>query len=529
MKKITLLLLLLLTGIFSYAQPTTSPSSPTNDAADVISIYGDTFTNVAGTDFNPNWGQSGFAQVNSAYDTGAGDLVLAYPNFNYQGTLITAKDASTMEYLHVDLWTAADPMATDIQVSPINSGTGTGEVLVSITYTSGTWTSVDLPIGDFTGMTWDNIIQMKFAANGAGSTTPVDIYLDNVYFWKAPVAAGTDATLSDLQVDGATVTGFSPATETYSVELPEGTTVVPQITTATTTDVSASRVITQASGIPDDATVLVTAQDGTTTKTYTVSFAIAVPTAPTDNAPAPTSLASDVISVYSSSYTDVTTNYNPNWGQSGFGQVNTAYDPGTGNVILAYPNFNYQGTELTAQDASDMEFLHVDVWTAADPTATDIQVSPINAGTGAGELLVSIPYTSGTWISVDLPIADFTGMTWDNIVQMKFAANGAGSTTPVDIYLDNIYFYKENALSIEENELIQFNAYPNPTENGWNIKSMNEAINSIQVYDILGKEVLTMNPNANETQIDASGLNTGLYFAKVNSAVGSKTIKLIKK
>ncbi|MFT6689403.1 MAG: hypothetical protein ACJAX7_002437, partial [Saprospiraceae bacterium] len=26
-----------------------------------------------------------------------------------------------------------------------------------------------------------------------------------------------------------------------------------------------------------------------------------------------------------------------------------------------------------------------------------------------------------------------------------------------------------------------------------------------------------------------SGLNTGLYFAKVNSAVGSKTIKLIKK
>ncbi|MGK0307835.1 MAG: hypothetical protein ACI8RP_000791, partial [Urechidicola sp.] len=28
---------------------------------------------------------------------------------------------------------------------------------------------------------------------------------------------------------------------------------------------------------------------------------------------------------------------------------------------------------------------------------------------------------------------------------------------------------------------------------------------------------------------DASGLNTGLYFAKVNSAVGSKTIKLIKK
>ena len=37
---------------------------------------------------------------------------------------------------------------------------------------------------------------------------------------------------------------------------------------------SASIVITQATSIPGDATVLVTAQDGTTTKTYKVSFFI---------------------------------------------------------------------------------------------------------------------------------------------------------------------------------------------------------------------------------------------------------------
>jgi hypothetical protein len=101
-------------------------------------------------------------------------------------------------------------------------------------------------------------------------------------------------------------------------------------------------------------------------------------------------------------------------------------------------------------------------------------------------------------------------------------------TGPNTMYVANFYFYK-GTLSVEENELIQFNAYPNPTENVWNIKSLNQTINSIQVYDILGKVVLVSNPNTNEAQIDASSLNTGLYFAKVNSAIGSKTIKLIKK
>ena len=48
---------------------------------------------------------------------------------------------------------------------------------------------------------------------------------------------------------------------------------VPQITAATTTDANAQTTITQATAIPGDATVVVTAQDGTTTQTYTVSYA----------------------------------------------------------------------------------------------------------------------------------------------------------------------------------------------------------------------------------------------------------------
>lgn len=175
------------------AGPTTSPGAPTNLPADVIGVYGDTYTSIVTND-NPNWGQTG--AVNGAYDPGDGSALLAYTNFNYQGTEVTnPTDASDMEFLHVDMWTVADPAATTVQVSPINGGTGatgTVETLVTIPFTSGTWVSVDLPIGDFTGMTWDAINQMKFAANGPGSTVPVDIYLDNIYFWKAPALVNDD-------------------------------------------------------------------------------------------------------------------------------------------------------------------------------------------------------------------------------------------------------------------------------------------------------------------------------------------------
>ena len=259
--------------------PTDSPSAPTNDAIDVISIFSGAYTDITGVDYNPNWGQSGFNDANTSYDPGDGNILLAYTNFNYQGISFATniQDASSMEYLHVDLWTPADPNATTIQVSPINdvpgTGTGTNEVLTTITYTTETWTSIDIPIASFSGMTWDAVKEMKFAANGAGSVVPVDIYLDNIYFWKEPAATGTDATLSDLQVDSASISGFSAGTTSYTYNLLEGTTDIPQITAATTTDANAQTTITQATAIPGDATVVVTAQDGTTTQTYTVSYA----------------------------------------------------------------------------------------------------------------------------------------------------------------------------------------------------------------------------------------------------------------
>ena len=138
---------------------------------------------------------------------------------------------------------------------------------------------------------------------------------------------------------------------------------------------------------------------------------------PTTNAPTPTRLAANVVSVFSDAYPSIATNLNPGWGQSG--TVNPTFTVTAGNNILAYTNFNYQGTEVTPTNLSTMEFLHVDVWCNAAPTSSVIQVSPINSGTGAAETLVTINHVQGQWYSVDIPKASFTGMTWSNIIQLK--------------------------------------------------------------------------------------------------------------
>ena len=116
-------------------------------------------------------------------------------------------------------------------------------------------------------------------ANGSGdeftATTAVTADLTVYAQWMS-----SDATLSDLTVDGSTITGFDPATLNYSKELPYGTTTVPTVA-ATTTDSNAEAVVTQADNVTGTeaertATVVVTAEDGTTQKIYTVTFSVAI-------------------------------------------------------------------------------------------------------------------------------------------------------------------------------------------------------------------------------------------------------------
>jgi hypothetical protein len=323
-----------------------APTPDARDAANVISVFSDAYTNIEGTNFDPDWGQATDATTVDI----EGNSTLKYATFNYQGTeLGSAQDGSGMEYLHIDMWTAD---ATDVKVTPINASGSPTENLVALTpISAGQWNSYDIPLSEFTGsgMTLNEIVQLKF--DGQGGVSPSNIWLDNIYFYK----------------DGGTV-----ATE------------------------------------------------------------------PSEAAPNPTVEADSVISIFSDAYTNIDgTNFDPDWGQS---TDATTVDV-AGNSTLKYATFNYQGTVLgSTQDLSGMDYLHVDMWTA---DATDVKVTPINASGSPTENLVALtPISAGQWNSYDIPLSDFTasGMSLNEIVQLKF--DGQGGITPSNIWLDNIYFYK---------------------------------------------------------------------------------------
>ncbi len=112
-----------------------------------------------------------------------------------------------------------------------------------------------------------------------------------------------------------------------------------------------------------------------------------------------------------------------------------------------------------------------------------------------------------------------------DINQIIISSAPAGSST---VYVDNVYFSKVPSIGTDEFEISKVNIYPNPTSNSWNINS-DYTIENVLVYDVSGKVIMTLTPNTLQTIIDASSLNAGIYFAKIETAVGVKDIKLIKR
>ena len=489
------------------AQPTASPAAPTKEAEDVISIYSDAYTGVTVSNYNPNWGQSG--SVSTDFDPGDGNNVMVYSNFNYQGTEFAATDMAAMEYLHLDIWVASDDTNT-YQVTPV----GGAETLVNITTTPGSWSSVDIPVTSFTAVNFSSVNQMKFAGGNGKS-----IYLDNIYFWKEPTAVGSDASLSDLAVDGTTIDGFGAAT-TYSVPLAEGTTTIPQITSVTTTDSNATSVITQATAIPGDATVVVTAADGTTTATYTVSFFIGMPSAAA--AAAPSRNAADVISFYSDSYTAVALGeYFPSWSEA----TVTDY-PIDGNNIWKMTSMNFASvTQYAGIDLSQMEKMYLDYWTAQDIVGAKLFVKLVDTNDNEEVLLDLGEVVPGSWqtIEVDLVAQNTSNIDLSTVTQFLIDPSSNGGT----FFIDNWYFAKGTPLSIGNLNNSDVLVYPNPVQNTLFVNA-GVTVDNVSVFDLTGRQVLRAMPNAESFSLDVSNLNKGMYLVSLKAGDQEITTKLVK-
>ncbi|SHL23791.1 hypothetical protein [Flavobacterium chilense] len=333
------------TAILVVSPSASAPTPPNRAAGNVISIYSSKYTNIAGTNFYPNWGQSGGY---TEFDLN-GDKILNYTNLNYQGIALADNvtiDVSGMEFIHMDVWTAD---LDKLETSLISKSNGERPVVKDLT--ANQWTSIDIPISAFTSQTnfkVADIFQLKLVGTPAGK----NVFIDNIYFYKN----------------------------------------VQSLTTA---------------------------------------------------APTPTKPASDVISLFSDAYTNIPiATWRTEWSAATLEETSVA-----GNAVKKYSDLNFVGIEpVSTIDATGMTHFHVDVW-SADFTEFRIKLVDFGANgvyNGGGddkehELKFTAP-AKGTWVSLDIPLSDFTGLTTrGHIAQLIYSGNPSGAHT---IYIDNVYFHK---------------------------------------------------------------------------------------
>src|SRR5690606_38702079 len=150
------------------------------------------------------------------------------------------------------------------------------------------------------------------------------------------------------------------------------------------------------------------------------------PGVPATAAPAPTVNPLEVISLFSGAYTDVAVDScRTDWSDATLEDIEVA-----GDAVKKYSALGFVGIETMASpiDLTDMTHFHVDIWTG-DATAFNVKLVDLGAdGVFGGdddvehEIAIENP-TQQEWISLDLPISDFTNLTTTaHIGQLIFSA-----------------------------------------------------------------------------------------------------------
>ena len=278
----------------------TSGSAPAADAFEVT-VDGGTAVNPASVAFHATDADTVVLTMSPAIAAG-GTVTVAYdePTSNALADAasnevadFTGQAAPNRPAAPVVTLTAGDGQLTATWAAPANGGSAITGYDVEWKTAAQTWAqaatagqsdtaAADATDHEITGLTNDTAYTVRVRAGNDAGDGP----------WSAdasetPVAASSDAELSDLTVDdgtgAASVDGFDPADTGYTVTVDHATAQV--TVAATASDSNADVEIAPAdadtgteghqvdlAGGKTEVTVTVTAEDGTTTKAYTVNF-----------------------------------------------------------------------------------------------------------------------------------------------------------------------------------------------------------------------------------------------------------------
>ena len=244
---------------------------------------------------------------------------------------------------------------------------------------------------------------------------------------------------------------------------------------------------------------------------------------PSNNASTPVWSPNQVKSVYGETYSNI--NYLYNFSES-FREVDIENN---GNKSLEV-DLGYYGAGFQNTDVSNDSYVHFDYWTT-DATKFAFRVNSENPLTNDKQYVLGTdgdePISLNSWTSVFIPLSHYNdlGVNLEDVYQYNFVDSGGTGT----IFIDNIYFTSADILGTEVLATNSFKVQPNPTDDVWSISSSTENMLSLDVYDILGKIVISLKPNIKIVNVNASHLNSGLYYGLIKTKNTATIRKLIKK
>jgi hypothetical protein len=128
---------------------------------------------------------------------------------------------------------------------------------------------------------------------------------------------------------------------------------------------------------------------------------------------------------------------------------------------------------------------------------------------------------TAAWVEYSFPLTAYNG-------QNVYIGIHCVSDDQFGFAIDD-FVVETTDLSVVDFFAANFSLYPNPTTNNFMIQAKNQLIDSVQVNDINGRIVKSINlSGVSNTSVDISDLKTGMYFVAVHTDNGSGTTKFIK-
>ena len=118
---------------------------------------------------------------------------------------------------------------------------------------------------------------------------------------------------------------------------------------------------------------------------------------------------------------------------------------------------------------------------------------------------------------------DYTNQAYGSIAAIDFYAFSPKNK----YYIDDINFSAGFSKVNEIDATTQLSVYPNPVTDVLNVVA-GENITSVTVYDVMGKTIKTLTPNALTLTVDMADLPAGAYMVRVDMGDKSKVVKVLK-